>query len=784
MGSNHTLTAIPGKIQSRFTSIGITTLVIEREGVPVGYHRDKIELTVASPRDSTLPQPSSALKVVFGPFEFDPALGALSRHGYKVRLPAQPAEVLSALVKRPGELVTREDLRALLWPGVGAGDFEHGVNSAVNKLRQILGDAANQPRYIETFPGRGYRFVAPVRSVGDGTLELVPSAAVSTARLPPMRRGIAMWVGTAAALIALVVAVELIGRRPSPRAAIKASQLLIVPPKGYSFEGGGVRQAFAVSPDGERVAFTAKDTSGSFRLFLREFSELDSRPVADGEGAYSVVWTPDGGTILFAARGKLRRIAVNGTVSQILSNNSPYFSSAIPFGHDRLLVSNHRNSAVIPSSGGVPHAIDPVYSWAQMLPGGREFLYTFDDPPRGLRGRIAPLGGNDQGVEVVQADSRVEYTGSLRSDGGYLVYLRGGTLLAQPFDLAARHVTADPRPIARHVPSWGPTGAADFSVSERGVLAYQSYVSRSQFIWVNRTGKRLSSASPAGTNASYVRLSPDGRWLAAVPFDIERGVSEIWLYDAMSGVGRKLVFGPEIRHVPVWSPDSRNLVHVIDDHAWPRLGLSSIDGTPDKQSLPNTGFMAPTDWSPDGRFILYTNSALPSLVHDFPSDVFAIDMDRHRKVIPLLTTPFYESRAVFSPNGRWLAFLSNESGEDELYIQALDRGNDSLRVTGERFLISRQGAQCLRWRKDGSELYYLGFDGRVYAVPLHFRSGEVHARPPQPLFTIDPEALASFHSPVSFDVSADGTRFVIPSMTPGESSALVVLRDWESLVAK
>jgi Tol biopolymer transport system component len=316
------------------------------------------------------------------------------------------------------------------------------------------------------------------------------------------------------------------------------------------------------------------------------------------------------------------------------------------------------------------------------------------------------------------------------------------------------------------------------------VLAYQSYVSRSQFIWVDRTGKRLSSASPANMNASYVRLSPDGRWLAAVPFDIERGVTEIWIYDAVTGAGRKAIFGPEIRHIPVWSPDSRRLVHVIDDHAWPRLGLSSIDGTPDQEALPDTGFMTPTDWSSDGRFILYTNSALPSLVHDFPSNVSAIDMARHRKVIPLLTTPFYESRAVFSADGKWLAFLSNESGEDEVYIQALDRGNDSLRVTGERFLISRQGAQCLRWRKDGRELYYLGADGRVYAVPLQYRSSGVHPGQPQPLFTIDAEALASFHSAVSFDVSADGTRFVIPSMTPGESSALVVLKDWESLVAK
>lgn len=194
--------------------------------------------------------------------------------------------------------------------------------------------------------------------------------------------------------------------------------------------------------------------------------------------------------------------------------------------------------------------------------------------------------------------------------------------------------------------------------------------------------------------------------------------------------------------------------------------------------------MAPTDWSPDGRFILYNNSGLPAITEAFPSEVFAIDMAQNRKVIPLLNTPFHESNAVFSPDGKWLAFLSNESGQAEIYMQALDRGNDSMRVTGERFLISRQGAQCLRWRKDGRELFYLGSDGRVNAVRLAFVAGRVRAGQPEPLFTIDAEARATIHAVVSFDVSADGRRFVIPSMTPGENSALVVLQDWESLVAK
>jgi DNA-binding winged helix-turn-helix (wHTH) protein len=449
--------------------------------------------------------------MAFGPFEFDPTSGELRKHGYRVKLPAQPGEVLCALVDRPGDVVTREHLRHRLWPGATAGDFEHGLNAAVNRLRQALGDAANQPRYVETLPGLGYRFVGPVHPVGGIVLKLVPPVATPASEPRPSQSRLMLWTANVAALLALAAGALWIARFPSSRQlAMRPTQWLLTPPRGYYLEGGGLRQSFALSPDGQRIAFTAKDASGSFRLFLRDQSEPESRPVADGEGAYSVVWTPDGRMLLFTATGKLRRIAVNAAASQILSDAVPYFCSAIPFGPNRLLVTNSFNSGVIPASGGTPKPIDRLYSWAQLLPGGREFLYTIDDPQLGsLRARIATTGSNDPGVEVVQADSRVQYTGSLHSNGGYLVYLRAGTLLAQPFDFAARRVTAEPRAIARRVPSFGP-GPADFSVSERGVLAYQTYVARSQFIWVDRTGKRLSAASPADLNADFVRLSPEG----------------------------------------------------------------------------------------------------------------------------------------------------------------------------------------------------------------------------------------------------------------------------------
>src|SRR5712692_1462068 len=153
-----------------------------------------------------VPQPSRAPKLTFGPFEFDPASGELRKHGYKIKLPSQPRQVLDALVDRPGDLLTREDLRNRLWPGAIAGDFEHGLNAAVNKLRQALGDAADQPRYIETLPGLGDRFVAPTKTLGRAVLEIVTSAATSQPELEPqpLRRGLPLWTGAVAALLVVL----------------------------------------------------------------------------------------------------------------------------------------------------------------------------------------------------------------------------------------------------------------------------------------------------------------------------------------------------------------------------------------------------------------------------------------------------------------------------------------------------------------------------------------------------------------------------------------------------
>ena len=164
--------------------------------------------------------------------------------------------------------------------------------------------------------------------------------------------------------------------------------------------------------------------------------------------------------------------------------------------------------------------------------------------------------------------------------------------------------------------------------------------------------------------------------------------------------------------------------------------------------------------------------------NELKGDVWLVDMARNRKVVHLINTPFHEASPAFSPDGRWLAFTSDESGRTELYVQAFE-GGESPRLTGERHLVSRHGAICLRWTRDGKELFYLAWDGRLYAVPITL-SPKLKIAEPAPLFTIGMEARAALHSSIGFDVSADGQRLLVPIVKSSDKSEIVVIQNWEA----
>ena len=723
-------------------------------------------------------QPSPQPKVIFDSFEFSPALGELRRHGRVVRLQGQPIQILESLLAEPGQLVTRESLQHRLWNGVVSGDFEHGLNAAVNKLRQALGDSAEEPRYIETMPGRGYRFNASTIQSPRPVLEILH---VKPEEVPRAPRRFPLWAGALAAIVAVAAGGYWMNRGSSVPAG-GLVQFEIHPPPGFYLEGAGNRQGLAVSPSGATAAFAAKDSSGMFKIFLRETGSVELREVPESAGAGMLFWATED-SLIFAARGNLRRFNRGERASQLVSNILPLATAGLLLSPDRLLLAHRFRSAIVPANGGPIEHLKAPFPWPQHLPGSEYLLYAVNDTaPWNWRVRAARFQDEPSAREILTAGSPAVYTGSRKPGLGYLLYVRGGALLAQPFDVRALQTTGEAKVILPKVYSFVPAGSADFSVSARGeLLVYQTVVHRSQMIWVDRTGRRLRTASPEGISGKDARLSPDGARYASSLYDVEHGVLAVWITDAATGQSRRLV-QDGLSAAPVWSPDGKRVAFARSAGSTPKLFVRSLEGQEQEQSLAaESDWQFPTDWTSDGRFILYNNVGLTLVENEGQGDIWAADLAQGGKAAPLIRTPFHEANASASPDGKWLAFTSNRSGHPELYVQRLEV-QDTLKIAGEPYRVSSQGAVCLRWRRDGREIFYLAGNGQVYGAPVDLAARTPAIGAPQPLFKIGADAIAAVHSVVGFDVAADGNSFLIPAVSAAEASKLIAIQNWEELL--
>lgn len=682
-------------------------------------------------------------------------------------------------MSRAGQVVSREELQQRLWNGNTFVDFENGLNTAVNKLRQALGDSADDPRYVETVPGRGYRFVGILdREHPRPVLEIPPPAPQPEAK--PSRYPIPLLAGLLAAGIAGGWFAASWRSRPAA-ASHPRVRFTVSPPPGLVMHPPSTRQSFVLSPDGTHLAFSAMNAGGGYELFIRDLNSLESRRVPNSAGAYSLFWSPDSRSLLFTVQAKLRRTPIDGSGGQQIIGDVPsFFFGGTFLDNERLLVGGRRFSGVLPVSGGTLSRIQQDYSWPNLLPDGKHILDATYGKDGKRRVRITRLGENAPVRELMETHSRVEYAPSMSRQGkGYLLYVRGGNLLAHPFDPDALRTTGEPVPIEHDVYTFAPSGAANFSVSRNGVLAYQTIRGRSQLAWVDREGKILSAITPGNLGLRNARISPDGRFVASPVYDVERGAVRMWLFEADGKGGRLMADGDQNEESPVWSQDSRALVYNAAMVTPGKLYLRTVDGNKPDEALPHAFFQTATDWSADGRYVAFGNTGFGRAAFEDNGDVLVVDMTAkpERKIHPLLVTGFHEANAVWSPDGRWLAFTSNESGNPEIYLQRFEAG-DPPKLTGERFPVTRNGAQSIRWRRDGREMFYLALDGKVHAMPVVLgerpRFGE-----PKALFTISAAARAAIHAIIGFDVSPDGRRFVIPVVTSLEDPPIVVVQNWE-----
>ncbi len=690
------------------------------------------------------------LPVHFGIFEVDLQSGELRRQGYKVKLQDQPFQVLIMLLERPGEVVVREELQKRLWPADTFVDFERGLNRAINKLREALGDDADTPRYIETLPRRGYRFTAPVErttvretETGRNRLMLVqpelPHHVENDA--PPAvagrKRPYLPW-AIAAAMTVTAVLGYWRGWHSSQRVPER-------PLLQFDLDVGAEEFSQpAISRDGTRVVFVSKGA-----LAVRRFDQTKTTLIAGTEGAILPFFSPDGKWIGFFAGGKLEKLALEGGVPVTLCD------AARPGGaswgdDDTIVASLTEGLAQIPSAGGSPQSLmakdsDPSSAlmnlWPQVLPGGAGVLFAATNGS--VRGSLRILARKNGGVKTVVENST--YGRYLAS--GYLVYYQQGTLFAAPLDLNRAQLTGPAVPLLSGVlSSVGDFGRAEFAVSDTGTVIYRAGAKGRNFVvsWLYPSGK-LEPILPAPASYLTPRLSPDGtRFATAI---VDNGQQNLWVYDLRRETWTRLTSSLSPALLPTWTPDGQFLAFRYGSTlAWTRAdGSGGLERLVDVDS--NAG---PWSFSADGKWL-----ALWPLQPNSDLWIAAVDRTpgslRIKKPQLLLQQAGSKGAPALSPDGRWVAYSSNESGRFEIYVTPFS----STSAAKAKWPVSNGGGLSPVWSRDGRALFYQSYDQRVEVASYKVNGESFVAEKPRAWSQVRLGDTGIFQA---FDVAPDGQR--------------------------
>jgi dipeptidyl aminopeptidase/acylaminoacyl peptidase len=361
---------------------------------------------------------------------------------------------------------------------------------------------------------------------------------------------------------------------------------------------------------------------------------------------------------------------------------------------------------------------------------------------------------------IVRADTSAAYA------SGHLLFAREGTLMAQPFDEKSLQLTGEAFPIADRLQfDFGITRAI-FSVSENGVLAFQSGAARgdSRLLWFDRSGKQTGQLGEPGFY-SQPRLSPDGRKLAVCSFDTRAGSTDIWVYELARNVTTRFTFDPASEVAPTWSPDGSTII-LSSNRKGPYdiFKITSISAGSDEVLLESNETKTANSWSADGRFIIYTSADAKANTKE---DLWILPLFGDRKPFPFLRTQFNEGFAQFSVDSRWVAYVSDESGSNQVYIA-------SFPGPGGKWQASSAGGVEPRWRGDGKELFFLAPDNKLMAVQVSVFGESLTFGNAQPLFEVRPASAPGTH----YDVSRDGQRFLVNSSGEGSSAPMTLVVNW------
>jgi Tol biopolymer transport system component len=671
-------------------------------------------------------------------------------------------EMLTGRAPFPGETISDTIAATLerepLWTAL-----PHATPAGIRRLLR---------RCLEKDPKRRLHDIADARIELDDPL----TAPAGEARaLSWIDRGRVAWARFGVALLAvavLMVPTAFYLRRATPEPLVVRFE---IPTPPTSDPG-----SFALSADGRQLAFVAR-AEGTPRLWLRPLDRVTAQVLGGTEGASYPFWSPDDKAIGFFADGKLKRVDLGGGAPQVLAN-APGGRGGT-WNRDGVIVfAPTAQSALMrmAGTGGTPTAVTELapghgsHRWPQFLPDGRRFLFFVGFGRLDTQGMyLATLDGGEP-TRVLAAESAAVF-----APPSGLLLVRQGVLVALPFDPTRGVVSGDPISVAQPVGSDAGVARGVFAVSTTGVLAHRADGgARRQLVWVDRAGTvRGTVGLPDSSGLANPEIAPDGRRVAV--HRAEQGNLDIWLIEVGRGVPTRFTYDASNDAHPLWSPDGRRVVFRSTRNGVFDLFEKPANGVGDEQPLLVTiDNKTPMAWSPDGRFLLYATQNSKT-----GTDLWALPLVGDRKPFPVVQTPFDEAEGQFSPDGRWVAFQSNESGREEIYVR-LFPGPDGQRQ------VSTEGGSQPRWRPDGTELFYVAPDARLMAVPIAVGAARQTLEPgaPMPLFPSHLATGANISvgglSKQQYAVAPDGRFLMNAAVDEGTAAPITVVLNWNAQLKK
>ncbi len=584
---------------------------------------------------------------------------------------------------------------------------------------------------------------------GGSQVTLAPTA--SSKGIRARWRGALRW-GVVSLLLTAVTGFAIWDLKPSPPRPV--SRTVITLPPGQRL-AGLEQPAVALSRDGTHLVYVAIQGGTQQQLYLRAMDSLEARPLPGTEGATNPFFSPDGQWLGFYAGGKLKKVSVSGGAALSLCDAATPRGAS--WGSQGIIAFAPAGASVLQQlseAGGAPHPLSRLekgegsHRWPEYLSGGKALLFSAGvSVANWSTAQVAVQSvGTGERRNLVQGGTQPRYAPS-----GHLIYAQGGNLMAVPFDPQQLAVAGTAVPVVEGVLQFRTSGAAQYALSATGSLVYVPggiQADQRRLVWVTRNGAEQPVAAPAHAYRAP-RLSPDGRRIAVT---IEEQEAQVWLYDLSRETLTRLTFEGNSNLNPVWTPDGKRIAFTSNKEGPQNLFWQRADGSGGLERLTTSEYVnTPSSWSPDGQLLAFWEVNATT-----GWDIWVLRLS-DRKAQPFLRTPFNESVPRFSSDGRWLAYISNETGRYEIYVQPYPG-------PGGKWQISTEGGTEPAWNRNGRELFYRSGD-KMMAVDIATQPSFAAGKP-RVLFAGRYEPTpATFPN---YDVSPDGQRFLM--LKPGEAA--------------